>query len=81
MAHCPPNLKQAPNVAPFNPDKLQTNSKQNPETKDTTPSFRYLEDRRPASNIDPYIVTALIFDTTCLKGDTKAFDNKATKLL
>lgn len=41
----------------------------------------YLEDRRPASNIDPYIVTALIFDTTCLKGDTKVFDNKATNLL
>lgn len=26
----------------------------------------YLEDRRPASNIDPYLVTAKIFDTTCL---------------
>jgi glutamine synthetase len=34
----------------------------------------YLEDRRPASNIDPYLVTSLIFDTTCLKGDTTAFD-------
>jgi glutamine synthetase len=33
----------------------------------------YLEDRRPASNIDPYVVTSLIFDTTCLKGDTTAF--------
>eukprot|EP00288_Rhodomonas_lens_P007241 CAMPEP_0177724284 /NCGR_PEP_ID=MMETSP0484_2-20121128/18648_1 /TAXON_ID=354590 /ORGANISM="Rhodomonas lens, Strain RHODO" /LENGTH=430 /DNA_ID=CAMNT_0019236745 /DNA_START=29 /DNA_END=1321 /DNA_ORIENTATION=+ len=35
----------------------------------------YLEDRRPASNMDPYVVTALIFDTGVLKGDTKAFDN------
>merc|ERR1719482_2328994 len=24
----------------------------------------YIEDRRPASNIDPYIVCSLIFDTT-----------------
>jgi hypothetical protein len=34
----------------------------------------YMEDRRPASNIDPYVVTALIFDTCVLKGDTKVFD-------
>lgn len=27
----------------------------------------YIEDRRPASNIDPYVVSSLIFDTTCLK--------------
>jgi hypothetical protein len=33
-----------------------------------------MEDRRPASNIDPYVVTALIFDTCVLKGDTKVFD-------
>jgi len=26
----------------------------------------YFEDRRPASNCDPYVVTAKIFDTTCL---------------
>jgi len=39
----------------------------------------YLEDRRPASNIDPYLVTSLIFDTTCLKGDTKAFDEYNAK--
>jgi glutamine synthetase len=26
----------------------------------------YLEDRRPASNCDPYVVTSLIFRTTCL---------------
>ena len=26
----------------------------------------YIEDRRPASNIDPYCVTAMIFDTGCL---------------
>ena len=27
----------------------------------------YIEDRRPASNIDPYVVSAMIFDTTVLK--------------
>ena len=27
----------------------------------------YLEDRRPGSNIDPYLVTAKIFETTCLQ--------------
>ena len=26
----------------------------------------YLEDRRPASNIDPYVVTSKIFETTVL---------------
>jgi len=26
----------------------------------------YFEDRRPASNMDPYVVTAKIFDTSCL---------------
>lgn len=26
----------------------------------------YFEDRRPASNMDPYLVTAKIFQTTCL---------------
>ena len=26
----------------------------------------YIEDRRPASNIDPYIVSAIIFDTGVL---------------
>ena len=25
----------------------------------------YIEDRRPASNIDPYVVTALILDSCC----------------
>lgn len=29
----------------------------------------YIEDRRPASNIDPYIVSSIIFDTTCLAGN------------
>lgn len=28
----------------------------------------YIEDRRPASNIDPYVVSAMIFDTACLGG-------------
>jgi len=32
----------------------------------------YIEDRRPASNIDPYVVSAIIFDTACLSKDTKA---------
>jgi len=26
----------------------------------------YFEDRRPASNCDPYVVTGLVFKTTCL---------------
>ena len=26
----------------------------------------YFEDRRPASNIDPYIVSSLIYETSCL---------------
>jgi glutamine synthetase len=29
----------------------------------------YIEDRRPASDIDPYVVAALIIDTTLLEGD------------
>ena len=29
----------------------------------------YLEDRRPASNIDPYLIGALLFSTTMLKGE------------
>eukprot|EP01015_Nassula_variabilis_P032055 TRINITY_DN737_c0_g1_i15.p3 TRINITY_DN737_c0_g1~~TRINITY_DN737_c0_g1_i15.p3 ORF type:complete len:109 (+),score=53.54 TRINITY_DN737_c0_g1_i15:91-417(+) len=28
----------------------------------------YFEDRRPASNIDPYLVSAIIVDTCCLNG-------------
>ncbi|RXW24661.1 hypothetical protein EST38_g1140 [Candolleomyces aberdarensis] len=31
--------------------------------------YGYLEDRRPASNIDPYRVTSIIVETTCLIGD------------
>ena len=27
----------------------------------------YLEDRRPGSNIDPYVVTSKIFETTVLR--------------
>jgi glutamine synthetase len=27
----------------------------------------YFEDRRPSSNMDPYLVTAKIFETTCLQ--------------
>ena len=29
----------------------------------------YLEDRRPASNMDPYLATAKIFETTCLRNN------------
>lgn len=29
--------------------------------------FGYLEDRRPAANIDPYVVTSKIFESCCLK--------------
>lgn len=32
----------------------------------------YIEDRRPASNIDAYVVGALIFDTTVLAEESKA---------
>jgi len=28
--------------------------------------YGYFEDRRPASNMDPYIVTKMIVETTCL---------------
>ena len=28
----------------------------------------YFEDRRPASNIDPYLVSAILVDTCCLNG-------------
>jgi len=35
-------------------------------TKDTGKG--YFEDRRPAANLDPYIVTALIFSATCVEG-------------
>lgn len=31
----------------------------------------YFEDRRPASNIDPYVVSALLVSTTCLEGKNK----------
>jgi glutamine synthetase len=27
----------------------------------------YFEDRRPSSNCDPYLVTSIIFKTTCLE--------------
>ena len=27
--------------------------------------YGYFEDRRPASNCDPYLVTSLLLDTTC----------------
>lgn len=30
---------------------------------------RYFEDRRPAANIDPYLVSAALVDVTCLNGE------------
>jgi glutamine synthetase len=29
----------------------------------------YLEDRRPASNLDPYLGTSALVDVCCLKGE------------
>lgn len=26
----------------------------------------YIEDRRPSSNIDPYVVTSIVLDTSCV---------------
>ena len=31
--------------------------------------YGYLEDRRPASNCDPYLVTQLMYETCCLYSD------------
>ena len=39
----------------------------------------FMEDRRPASNVDPYVVTSLIFDTCVLKGDTAVFEQYNAK--
>ena len=32
----------------------------------------YFEDRRPSSNCDPYLVTSIIFKTTCLDNETNS---------
>ena len=34
--------------------------------------YGYFEDRRPASNIDAYLVSAAMVDTICLKGENIA---------
>ena len=39
--------------------------------------YGYLEDRRPSSNCDPYVVTGLIVKTTCLDESTWAPEKKA----
>ena len=31
----------------------------------------YIEDRRPASDIDPYVVSALMIDTTLIEGKSQ----------
>ena len=36
----------------------------------------YIEDRRPASNMDPYLVSSLIVDTSILSEDSQACDLK-----
>ena len=41
--------------------------------------FGYLEDRRPSSNCDPYVVTSKIFQTTCT-ADGPELDIKATNV-
>jgi glutamine synthetase len=40
--------------------------------------FGYLEDRRPASNMDPYVVTSMIFDT--IKEGNEELDIKAASV-
>lgn len=39
----------------------------------------YIEDRRPASNIDPYTVSAIIFDTGCSLGKADDLVNQYKK--
>ena len=41
----------------------------------------YIEDRRPASNIDPYVVTAALFDTGCLDFAQSKVESLASKYL
>ena len=33
--------------------------------------YGYIEDRRPAANCDPYVVTSMIFETVCFFESTK----------
>merc|ERR1712117_925242 len=42
----------------------------------------YLEDRRPSSNCDPYLVTEIIVRTTVLKetGDTMTIDEEGIRI-
>lgn len=45
--------------------------------------YGYFEDRRPASNIDPYLASAIIVDTVCLDSKytpelIKAYQNAIT---
>lgn len=40
----------------------------------------YLEDRRPASNVDPYVAASAIVNTTVLGGSDKDFEELSTHL-
>ena len=33
----------------------------------------YIEDRRPAANCDPYLVSAMLVDTVCKKGEETGY--------
>ena len=41
----------------------------------------YIEDRRPASNVDPYVVTAVIFDTGVLSLEQSKVESLAVKYM
>jgi len=43
-----------------------------PTTTNAANGKGYIEDRRPASNVDPYVVGALIADTSLLAEESKA---------
>lgn len=45
------------------------------------PNLGYLEDRRPASNMDPYVVTSLLAETTILWQPTLEAEARAAKEL
>mmetsp|Transcript_15613 Transcript_15613/g.19355 ORF Transcript_15613/g.19355 Transcript_15613/m.19355 type:complete len:87 (+) Transcript_15613:2-262(+) len=36
-------------------------------TETASNGYGYFEDRRPASNMDPYIVTSMIYNTCCVE--------------
>jgi glutamine synthetase len=44
-----------------------------------TQGYGYLEDRRPAANADPYVVSARILETICVNGRQKGYANNFAK--